>query len=276
MPSAWPGKTPKTSPPKPRKSRDEARKAEQKELTGLDKALASELTKLGKQRQSLQNKETKEIQSALRILREQHVLSCLRAATVRTARIPGIGPGVVSNLAAYGIVSAADFTGLTATASTRGGRQQIMIKLRTGRLVHPKGVGEMKARMLDAWRKSVEAQARATQPTSLPSGQMDVIRLKYSQQQQVLVNEEQGARVRINRQQGETRQKWASNHSSIAGDLIAARRGFDRERVQIDSRLPSARVTASNAEWQLAMAEREFRSYENVTYIRYLASMFRS
>jgi len=100
---------------------DKAKGSEQKELADINTRLAAQVQKLDKQKQKLQSSESKEIGNALRLLQQQHVTAYLKAATIRSAKISGIGPGIMSSLAVNGITSAADFTGLHYQTGPRGG-----------------------------------------------------------------------------------------------------------------------------------------------------------
>jgi hypothetical protein len=254
---------------------DKSRADEQKELAGANARLVSAINKLQKQRQSLQSSEDKENANALRLLQTQHVAAYLGRSSISSARIPGIGPGIVGSLAANGVRTAADFTGIAYSTGSRGG-QRVLIKHRNGGYVHPNGVGEKKANALESWRRSAEMQARASQPSALPSAQAQAIRAKYMQQRQNLATEEQAARARVTNEQKQIIQKWAQTHISISGQLISTRGAFAKERAEAEIRLTEARKHASAATWQKDLATREVSAYRSVSYRRYLTRIIRT
>jgi hypothetical protein len=255
---------------------DSARTSEQKELAGVNTILAAQLSKVDRQKSALRSSETTEFGNVLRLLQEQHVLSYLRRATISSAKISGIGPGIVSALAACGIMTAADFTGVTYTAGARGGTQQVLIRLRNGTRVHPNGVGEKKANGLENWRRNVEMVARASQPPSLPQAQGDAIRIRYAQQRQSLDNEERAARAHAVGGQHQVAQKWISSHTVISAEMVAVRQEFAQERSQIDLRLADAQRQSGTAAWQRELAERELAAYRNVRYRSYIVGAIKS
>jgi hypothetical protein len=257
------------------KQADKAKASEQRELAGLNAKLAAGIQKIEKQKQSLRSGESKETGSALRLLQQQHVETHLRGATIRSAKITGIGPGVVSSLAANGITNAADFAGLQYRTGPRGG-QQIFIKRRNGIAVHPSGVGERKANDLENWRRMVEGRAMATQPSSLPSAQALAIRAKYTQERQMLANQEQAARLQAADDQRHLAQKWATTHTSISGELVTTRQTFAQERAQVDLKVATTQKQVNTAVWQRELAEREVAAYRDVRYRRYIAGVIKT
>jgi hypothetical protein len=254
------------------KEADKAKASEQKELADVNTRLTAEVQKLEKQRQNLQSSESKETGNALRVLQQQYVLSHLQAARISSARIPGIGPGIVSSLAAYGITSAADFAGLRYQTGPRGG-QQVYISRRNGGPVHPSGVGEKKALALENWRRALEARAMATQPGSLPPGQAQAIKARYIQQRQALADQERTARAQAADEQKRVGQKWIGSHSGISARMAVTRQAFAQERTEADRRLATAQKQSGTAEWQRQLAKRQDSAYGNVRYRRYVAGV---
>ena len=197
----------------------------------------------------------------------------LSGSSIRSAKIPGIGPGIVSSLAANGVMTAADFTGITYSGGPRAGTQQVLIRLRNGSYVHPHGVGEKKAHALDSWRRALEMRARATQPSRLPSAQAQAIKAKYMQQRQNLANEEQAAHARAPIELRQISQKWMQTHTSISAELVSTRQAFAQERAQADVQLAAAQKQASATTWQRDLAAREISAHRNVSYLRYLTGI---
>jgi hypothetical protein len=257
------------------KDADKAKATEQKELASINSRLATQIQGFERQRNKLQSSELREAGQALRAHQQQHVMSYLSRAHISSAGIPGIGAGVTRSLAACGIVSAADFSGITYQTGPRGG-QQVYIRLRTGRSVHPSGVGEKKARDLESWRSTLEMRAKATQPASLPAAQAQAINARFLQQRQALVDQEKVAQVTAVSDQRQIGQKWAPTHTAFSAELIARRQAFGQERAQADASLATAKKQASVATWQRDLARREIAAYRNISYWRYLAGIIRT
>jgi hypothetical protein len=255
------------------KQAGKAKSSEQKELSDASKRLQAQIGNLEKQRQRLAASETSETGEALRSLQRDHAARYRSGQLISSAKIPGIGQGVVQSLATYGIRSAADFTGIQYQTGPRGG-QQIYIRTRHG-LVHPSGVGEKKARDLESWRISIEDQARRSQPNALPPAQLQAIRMRYTQQRQALADQEQAARAQAAHEQREIRVRWASTHAGFSGELTATHQKFAQERAQNDAKLTAAQKEADAALWHRELAEREVAAYQKVSYRRYLAGTIR-
>lgn len=252
-----------------------ARRTEERAIAALDKKHDVLIAKITKQRQSLQARETAEMKRALSALQQQHVDGVLRAATVSSARIPGIGPGVASSLAAHGIRSAADFAGIVYGPGQGGGRQ-IYIRLRNGGRVHPQGVGEKKATSLESWRRSVEARASASKPSSLPAEQASSIRTRFAAEQQDLVAQEGVARSSAASEVQAVRQKWAPIQIGISEEKIAAQGDSAQRRTRAEDNIRRAQEHVTELVWMRVQAERELESYGNVSYRKYLARVVRS
>jgi len=251
---------------------EKAKALEQRELAGVNVRLTAQVQSLDKKRHKLQSDELQVIGNTLRALQQQHVFTRLQAARISSASLPGIGTGVVSSLAAYGITSAADFVGLYYQNGPRGG-QQVFITLRNGVPVHPSGVGDKKARTLESWRRALEAKAMATQPTSLPSSQSQAIKAKYTHERQLLADQEKSARTQAATEQDQVRQKWVSRHMAISVRRVSTRQAFSQERSKAEQQLANARKQADTATWQRELAERESSAYANVMYWRYVAGV---
>jgi hypothetical protein len=256
------------------KQADKAKASEQEELADRQKRLTAETQSIERQMSALQGNEAKETGNALRVIQQQHVESHMRLAAIKSARIPGIGPGVISSLASNGIVTAADFVGIVYMSGPRGG-QQLYIRRRDGLAVHPSGVGEKKARDLENWRRNIESRAARSQPFSLPPAAAQAIRGKYLQQQQMLTSKLQATRIQAVDDQKVITQKWVQTHAAISGQLVVARQDFAQERANVSQLLTESQKQAHTAAWQHELAQREEASYRNVRYRRYIFGVIR-
>jgi len=238
---------------------DEARRSEQAELGKITTDLSRRMDTIAARQRSLQAAESRERGDALRPLQDQHVQARLAAHRVGSRKLAGIGDNLIRNLNQYGIRTAADFTGVSVSRSYSGRytREVVYIHLRTGRAVHVEGIGPKKARTLDGWRRSIESQARASQPTRLPAAQDRAIVQKYASQRQSLANEEQVARTEANRHSSEARQKRQTTQAQLLRQLQAVRQQAAQSRVALDRQIGEARKEASAADWRLALARRE-------------------
>jgi hypothetical protein len=254
------------------KHRDEAGRDEQSELGKITAGLRIWIDKLTAEQQSLQAAESRERGNALRLLQDQHVQAQLAAHRVGSRKLVGIGDKLISNLNRYGIRTAADFTSVSMSQSYSGRytREVAYIHRRTGGSVHVEGIGPEKAWTLDQWRRSLESQARASQPTRLPALQDRSIVLKYAGRRQSLANQEQIARADAARRSSEVRQKWQTTQAQLLRELQAIRQQAAQSRAALDGQIVEARKEASAADWRLALARRELDAYARVRYRNYL------
>jgi hypothetical protein len=122
---------------------------------------------------------------------------------------------------------------------------------------------------------SIERQAMQSQPTALPPAQAQAIRMKYTQQRQALVDQEQTARAQAAHEQKEISVRWAPIHAGLSGELTTSHQKFAQERAQADVQLTAAQKEADAAVWHRELAEREVAAYQKVSYRRYLAGIVR-
>jgi hypothetical protein len=254
------------------KKDDNARSSEQKELSAVDKRLGSEIAKLDREMNALRGRASSEVRTALRFLQKEHVISTMRAAKISAATIAGVGPGLKSNLAASGILSAADFTGIRYVQNSFHSASANLV-LRNGMQVSPRGIGQKKAAALENWRRGIEAMAQATQPAALPTAQRTVIDNRYAQQMKALADRQNAARTQALAEQAKLRQKWAKAQADITSGLNDANQRFARLRAEKEPELAAARQQAGTAEWKRDFARRELDRYREIRYRRYLQKM---
>lgn len=242
------------------KKTEKIRQDEQREIAAMDKQLEKRTVKFDSQIDAIPDKGAVEARRALTILQDSHVSGHLRTARVASARIPGIGPTLAATLNAYGVSTAADFTGV------RGAN----LVLRNGRLVSPPGIGVAKARSLDNWRCAVESTARLRQPVTLPKAQHDAILAKFAQQMESLKNDKEAARLQAGKEKDELRRKCRKAQEEATkqlGDEVTRLTGL---RSGQDASLIVARKQADTAALQRDYARRDLDRYRRIRYRRYL------
>ncbi len=245
-----------------------AKRAIESERSELDKCeadLARRLASIDAELEGLVSAEQKERASALRVLQESHIANSLSGATIASANLSGIGGSLKRSLAQYGITSAADFNRLAYA------RTQVCLVLRSGQLVHPRGIGERKAQTLLGWRNWVEMRARATQPSVLPEPQTNAIRLKYAERRVSLDRSTNQAKFEATRTREAMKRKWMASRGQLAAQVEAARVTFARQRDNADLGLIGARRLVASAAWQEALGKHRLSAYSAVTYRHFLA-----
>jgi hypothetical protein len=254
------------------KRQEEAHRAEQSELGKINAELSKRVESITTRQRSLHAAESTERGNALRMLRDQHLETQLANHRVGSRKLAGIGDNLIWNLNQNGIRTAADFTSVSMRQSSSGRyrREVAYIQLRTGRAVHVEGIGPKKARTLDGWRRSLESQARASQPTRLPAAQDSAITQKYATQRQNLANEEQTVRSEASQGGSGVRRKWQATQAELLRELQAIRQQAAHGRAALDRQIVEARRDVSAADWRLALARRELDAYARVRYRNYL------
>ncbi|URN14627.1 MULTISPECIES: hypothetical protein [Streptomyces] len=146
-------------------SRAQAIRTHQAALAAADRdrqreqqAVAAELRALDDGRQDSEARE-------LRLLRQQFIDRALRRAHLSARELNGLGTGLINDLAARGIRTAADFTGVErGTAPNGKGGEAVWIRLANGHRVHINGIGEHRAKVLVEWRRSCVRRAEERAP----------------------------------------------------------------------------------------------------------------
>ncbi|MFE7596059.1 hypothetical protein [Streptomyces sp. NPDC057494] len=106
---------------------------------------------------------------ALAVLRREAVERSLRGTRLTAGEVNGVGAGLVRDLAAQGIRTAADFTRVSWGKAPGGRGGDVLYIHRTqGRKVHINGIGEHRGRPLMEWRRAAVARAEARAPHELP------------------------------------------------------------------------------------------------------------
>jgi hypothetical protein len=238
---------------------------ERSELKKIEARLSDSVRKIERNLASLSNSEARERDAALRRRQDAHVTEQMTRAKVSSANIPGFGPSLRAALQANGITSAADFTGISYVNS------QAFIQLRSGRRVHPRGVGSVKAESLNAWRRSVETRARMTQPSALPSHEAQAIQIKYADQKRTLERSVGEAKAAGARELQQAQRKWADAHQSISVHTAGIRKTYAGYRADADVSVIGARRSLNSASWLYAAGRHRMAAYSGVTFARYIA-----
>ncbi|MFE0206104.1 hypothetical protein [Streptomyces sp. NPDC058985] len=146
-------------------SRDKANRTYQAALATADRDKQQKQQTVAHQLRALdsdqQNSEAKE----LRLLREQFIDKTLRRAHLSVKELNGLGTGLINDLAARGVRTAADFTGVSRGAAPNGKGGKVMwIIMASGHRVHVNGIGEHRAKVLVEWRRSCVRRAEDRAP----------------------------------------------------------------------------------------------------------------
>ncbi|MFF3328002.1 hypothetical protein ACFYWX_00325 [Streptomyces sp. NPDC002888] len=148
---------------------DRAETAHGKALQRIHERRARQETSLNRQLSGLDGKREHQEKQALAVLRRESIERSLAATYLSASQVNGIGSGLVRDLAAQGVRTAADFKRVSwGTAPNGKGGQVLYIHRTKGGKVHINGIGEHRGRPLMEWRQSAVARAEARAPHVLP------------------------------------------------------------------------------------------------------------
>ncbi|WP_030692236.1 hypothetical protein [Streptomyces globisporus] len=117
----------------------------------------------------LDDKRVGQERRALAVLRRESIERSLHGTRLTASEVNGIGSGLVRDLAAQGVRTAADFERVSWGKAPNGRGGEVLYIHRTrGRKVHINGIGEHRGRPLTEWRRSAVARAEARAPMELP------------------------------------------------------------------------------------------------------------
>jgi DNA-binding helix-hairpin-helix protein with protein kinase domain len=211
----------------------------------------------------------------------------LRAQTVRQATLSGIGPRLKDQLAAKGVVTAADVD---------------------ARIYSVKGIGEAKAQALKGWRYGVEWRANQAAPSALPdheitrisskyasriqaiemrislsgdqqSKQRDAITEKYMIQQHRLAQQEEAARRSAEKRVEEIRLSFKVEKEQLAQRFRTEKAKADAVIKGLDAKLVELGQALFKKRAEFYQLQREHQRYQNVTfggYVRRILSLPRA
>ncbi|MBT2392315.1 hypothetical protein J7E87_23555 [Streptomyces sp. ISL-1] len=207
-------------------ARDRANRAHQDALARADRDKQQKQQSVAAQLRAFdsdqQNSEARELQ----LLRRQFVDAALRRAHLSVKDLNGLGAGLINDLAARGIRTAADFTGISRGPAPNGkGGVVIWIHTSGGRKVHVNGIGEHRAKALVEWRKSYVARAEERGPKRIGLADRRRIEELAKQRRAELKAEETAAEAAAN----ETRSEARATLDETLARLAKAARDADRE-----------------------------------------------
>ncbi|MFF1451125.1 hypothetical protein ACFVYF_23750 [Streptomyces sp. NPDC058274] len=239
-----------------------AEKKKVQDQQAIDKAIAS----LAVQRRTA-------LDQAMTSHRKGFIDGELRKARLHEKELTGIGRSLVQALAAQGVRTAADFTGITLVSA--GGRYNSvtgLINTADGRSLDIKGIGENRARTLEAWRVRQHARASSRAPSSLPEARRQSIEADYARRQTDLSNrrletetttrtacEDAGKKLRSGLARLTSEDRLAANHAS------QQRQQFAQRARQLGD--PHGRLAAVESE--IAAARRSARALSSLRYLRF-------
>ncbi|WP_327185524.1 hypothetical protein [Streptomyces sp. NBC_01334] len=210
---------------------------------------------------------------ALTSHRKVFIDGALGKARLHAKELTGIGPSLVQTLAAHGVRTAADFTGITLVSA--GGRYNNvtgLINTADGRRLDIKGIGEARARTLDAWRARQYDRVSSRAPSSLPAARRQSIEADFARREADLSRRRLATETTVRTAREEAGKQLRSGLARLSGEDQLAARHASQQRQQFAQRArqlgdPHSRLTAVEAE--IAAARRSARALSSLRYLRF-------
>ncbi|MFF2210837.1 coiled-coil domain-containing protein [Streptomyces antibioticus] len=223
------------------RDRRRAEATEGRALQRIREKLAREERSLTRRLNGLDGRRDSQERRALAVLRRESIERALTGTHLKAGELNGIGNGLIRDLAAHGIRTAADFKRVSWGKAPNGKGGEVLYIHRTrGGKVHINGIGEHRGRPLMEWRRAALARAEARAPLVLPPDERHRIaeiieaertRLRAELAQAPLTAE--AARAEATRLHAEAVERLTAAEREAAGRAAERRAEFDAMAEQL-------------------------------------------
>ncbi|MFD8651063.1 hypothetical protein [Streptomyces mirabilis] len=219
--------------------------------------------------------EASRIAAALEPAIKAHVQERLRKASIHDARaLNNMGPKLIQALIDAGFRTAADFTGV-AFAQSQSYNNRIAYLVRSGgQRVRVPGIGEARAKTLEAWRHGLEQRARGSAPVKLSAQHTAQIRAEISTLRAKLNAEVKQAEVQAQQSRNALQKRITDERQQLTTDRQQRRVETQRRRAELLQRqkqLAGAETERVHAKGELATVRAETRrSFGMGSYLKFL------
>ncbi|WP_405139144.1 hypothetical protein [Nocardia sp. NBC_01388] len=241
------------------------------ELAAIEQHKLRTLAAIDGERNDLRQKLRDRLDQALAAERAAFVQQQLVRFQISEAGISGIGLHLTNDLAAQGIRTAADFTGIGLSA--RGGAyNSVTAYIHTARgPIYVKGIGEVKATALENWRGTrvarIQARFTRTDPSNAAAIRSDYEReMSRLTQQQRTTESEVGPKQDRAKQRSEAESAQLSSHAANATAFAANKRQEFAQRLLA---LQNAPASLAALDQRIAAAIGHRRRLSHLNYIRF-------
>ncbi|MFB7340850.1 hypothetical protein ACFCZ6_12410 [Streptomyces hydrogenans] len=218
------------------RARDRAEARHGKELQRIHEKRVRRERSLTVSLKGLDGKRESRERKALAVLRRESVERALQGTRLTASQVNGIGNGLVRDLAAQGVRTAADFQRVSWGKAPNGKGGEVLYIHRTrGRKVHVNGIGEHRGRPLAEWQRQARARAEARAPQELPADQRHRIaeiieeeRVRLQAELAEVPRTAETAAAEARQRYEEETERLAVAERKAAGEAALRRAGFDR------------------------------------------------
>jgi hypothetical protein len=224
---------------------------------------------------ALNRKRDEAVVAALGRLQADYYSRALRAYSVYSASIAGIGDALKARLAAAGLTTAADVGGVRSRQVAAGyrnyAREVTEIKI-GGTWKQIDGIGRAKAQAVADWRRAAERAAERGVPKQLPQAERDAIEARTESQRRELnrriVDEQQRLQSRV----GAVRQAFSAETSAIQSEIVRTKGDFAALYALLGTEMQNHHRNVESEEWSERKAKRELSRYAGITVRAYVAA----
>ena len=253
-----------------RKELDGQKKTQSAEIADSNRRLQRGIAAAQKELAGIDTRRDRALNEALAAIREQYVTSQLSAATLQSARIPGIGDGMTLRLNVQGIHSAADIVDVQVNQGGAYGQLNAVIEIKGQRHVSVPGIGEARGWALLNWRRAVEERARSRAPQAIPAAQRDAIVQQISAERSAIENRIAGA-AEVNQEElRKIRLKYRDLGPNQAKREAGVREQSEARRIELLDQARMSGERRDDAKLALAASEQQLSEYRRITFLMYL------
>ncbi|WP_067669615.1 hypothetical protein [Nocardia miyunensis] len=241
------------------------------DLAAIEQEKQRTLVAIDRERNDLRNTLGLRLDKALAAERTMFVWHQLKRFPISAADIPGIGPRLTNELAAQGIRTAADFTGISLSAPG-GAYNSVTAYLQTAvGSVYVKGIGEVKATALDNWRATHAARIQARFTRTEPSN-ADAIRSDHEREMSRLALRQQTTENEVGPKRDRAKQQYEAQSAQLASEAASATAFAANKRQEFAQRLLAlqhAPAELAALDQRIAAATIHRRNLSQLSYIRF-------
>ncbi|MGA2926399.1 MAG: AarF/UbiB family protein [Solirubrobacteraceae bacterium] len=212
---------------------------------------------------------------ALRAFQEAMYRHELTHCYINAGSIPGVDGVLADALAAHGVESAADFSGVRTVAGGVGFRSHARhvaaaIELPSGRLLQLPGVPVGKAHALERWRLTMRTHVQNRIPTSLPPAAREQIAAALELSLRAIDTEFRNVESHGQTRTAQIRAEHRAQERRATAELQRAQAQLAGERASLATARERAGQAIRAARWAMQRDERALAAYADITFWRFL------
>jgi len=224
----------------------------------------------------LNRKRDEALAAALGRLQADYYARALRAYSVYSASIAGVGDALKRRLVTGGLTTAADFGGVRSRQVAAGYRSysREVTEIRIGGAWKQiDGIGRAKAQAVADWRRGAERAAERGAPKQVTQAERAAIEARTEVQRQELNRRIVEAQQRLQSLVGEVRRAFAAETAAIRNQIVRTQGDFASLYAVLGTEVQNHHRNVESAEWAESKAKRSLSRYAAITPRAYFAAV---